>query len=304
MRFKFVLAAVITCAGSAAWLTLGVPGALQGQDPPAEKGGGKGFGGAKGKGGFGNLGMTPRDSRATCPKYHFENTNEDLMYCIFASSKVSKKKAAPLIVSLHGLGAGPGVMMTKSALDLAEAGGYVVVAPMGYNVGGWYGSPVLAGRGGAKGKAPGGAPAQPANLAELSEKDVMNVIGMVRKEYKIDDKRMYLMGHSMGGAGTLFLGSKHASMWAAVAAEAPAAFAMQNNRAEYLQKLKDAKVPVMIVHGDMDEAVPVANSRAWADTMKEMKMKYEYVEQPGISHGPVIESGMAPIYGFFAKYKK
>jgi len=302
MKFRFGLTAVIACAGVGMWLTLSVPGALQAQDPAAPKDGGKG---AKGKGFPANFGMTPRDSRATCPKYHFEDTNEDLLYCIFVSSKISKNKAAPLIVSLHGLGAGPGVMMTKNAIDLAEAGGYVLVAPMGYSVGGWYGSPLLTGRGGAKGNAPGrAAPAQPANLPELSEKDVMNIIAMIRKEYKIDDKRMYLMGHSMGGAGTLFLGSKHASMWAAIAAEAPAAFSMQNNRAEYLQKLKDAKVPVMIVHGDMDEAVPVANSRAWADTMKEMKMKYEYVEQPGISHGPVIESGMAPIYGFFAKYKK
>jgi len=317
MRLKFRLTAAIVFAGLAAWLTVTVPDAAQAQAPEAAKAGGRGPAGAKGKG-FGNLGMTPRDSRATCPKYRFEDTNEDLMYCVYASSKVSKNKAAPLIVSLHGLGAGPGVMMTKNAIDLAEAGGYVVVAPMGYNVGGWYGSPLLTGRGGAKGKAPkgnapedakgnapgGGAPPQPANLPELSEKDVMNVLAMIRKEYKIDDKRMYLMGHSMGGAGTLFLGSKHASMWAAIAAEAPAAFSMQNNRAEYLQKLKDAKVAVMIVHGDMDEAVPVANSRAWAGTMKELKMKYEYVEQPGISHGPVIESGMPPIYAFFAKHKK
>lgn len=284
MSLKFRFTAAVALTGLVAWVA-------PAQDPAAAKGGAKGRG-------FGNLGMTPRDSRATCPKYHFEDTGEDLMYCVFASSKVSKDKAAPLIVSLHGLGAGPGVMMTKNAIDLAEAGGYVVAAPMGYNVGGWYGSPLLTGRGGAKG------PAQPANLPELSEKDVMNVIGMIRKEYKIDSNRMYLMGHSMGGAGTLFLGSKHASMWAAIGAEAPAAFAMQNNRAEFVQKLKDAKVPVIIVHGDMDEAVPVANSRAWADTMKEMGLTYEYVEQPGISHGPVIESGMAPIYEFFGKHKR
>ena len=71
-----------------------------------------------------------------------------------------------------------------------------------------------------------------------------------------------------------------------------------------LQKLKDAKVPVIIVHGDADELVPVANSRAWAETMKQMGMTSEYVEQPGISHGPVIEAGMAPIYAFFAKHTK
>ena len=295
MNLKIRFTAAIAFAGLAAWLTLSAPGEAQAQAPAAAKG-------AKGKGGFGGagFGMTPRDDRATCPKYHFEDTNEDLTYCVFASSKVSKDKAAPLIVTLHGLGAGPGIMMTKNAIDLAEAGGYVLVSPMGYNVSGWYGSLTGGGRGGAKGK----GPAQPENLAELSEKDVLNVIAMIRKEYKIDDKRTYLMGHSMGGAGTLFLGSKHGSMWAAIGAEAPAAFSMNNNRAEVLQKLKDAKVPVMIVHGDMDEAVPVANSRMWADTMKELNMEYEYVEQPGISHGPVIESGMAQIYGFFAKHTK
>jgi Dipeptidyl aminopeptidases/acylaminoacyl-peptidases len=68
--------------------------------------------------------------------------------------------------------------------------------------------------------------------------------------------------------------------------------------------MKDAKIPVMIVHGDIDEVVPVTNSQAWVDAMKELKMKYEFIEQPGITHGPVIESGLKPIYEFFAKHKK
>ena len=87
----------------------------------------------------------------------------------------------------------------------------------------------------------------------------MNVLAMVRKEFKVDDKRIYLMGHSMGGAGALFLGGKYANMFAAVGAEAPAAF--WQTRKETLQPMKDAKVPVMIVHGDTDEVVPVTNSR-------------------------------------------
>jgi predicted peptidase len=155
----------------------------------------------------------------------------------------------------------------------------------------------------AKGGFGGGAP-PPANLAELSEKDVFNVIDIVRKEFKVDDKRMYLMGHSMGGAGALFLGSKHAKMWAAIGAEAPADFLMNDNRKELLQKIKDAKLPVIVVTGDIDEAVPVANTRMWVETMKELKLNYEYVEQPGITHGPVIESGLKPIYEFFTKHKR
>ena len=53
---------------------------------------------------------------------------------------------------------------------------------------------------------PGGGADVPANLGELSEKDVMNVLALVRKEYSIDDKRIYLIGHSMGGGGTWHLG--------------------------------------------------------------------------------------------------
>ena len=130
----------------------------------------------------------------------------------------------------------------------------------------------------------------------------MNVLAMVRKEFKIDDKRIYVMGHSMGGAGALYLGSKYPKMFAAVGAEAPAAF--WETKKETLQPMKDAKVPVMIVHGDIDEVVPVANSHAWVDIMKELKMNYEFIEQPGITHGPVIQSGLKPIYEFFAKHKK
>ena len=39
----------------------------------------------------------------------------------------------------------------------------------------------------------------------------MNLLAMARKEFNVDERRTYLMGHSMGGAGTLYLGSKYAS---------------------------------------------------------------------------------------------
>ncbi len=239
--------------------------------------------------------------------YHFEDTNEDLPYSLYVSSKVKKDQKAPLIVTLHGLGAPQTIMMSKTAIDLAEEGGYILVAPMGYNTSGWYGSPGVGGGGGRGKGAPGGGAAkgggnQPANLTELSEKDVMNVLAMVRKEFNVDDKRIYLMGHSMGGAGALFLGGKYANIFAAVGAEAPAAF--WQTRKETLQPMKDAKVPVMIVHGDADEVVPVTNSEGWVEVMKELGMEYEFVKQPGISHGPVIQSGQQPIYEFFAKHKK
>ena len=132
----------------------------------------------------------------------------------------------------------------------------------------------------------------------------MNVLDMMRKEFTVDPKRIYLTGHSMGGAGTLFLGAKHANLWAAIAPVAPASFMMNNNRAEILGKVKAAGVPVLLLTGDADEVVAPANTRMWAETLKELNVNHVYIEQPGVTHGPVITTSQKEIYDFFAKQVK
>lgn len=132
----------------------------------------------------------------------------------------------------------------------------------------------------------------------------MNVLAMMREEFNIDSKRIYLTGHSMGGAGAFFLASKHANLWAAVAPVAPASFMMNNNRAEILTKIKDAGMPVLLITGDADEVVAPANTRLWAETLKELGMNHEYIEQPGIGHGPIITTSQKDIFPFFAKHAK
>src|SRR5690606_27549021 len=66
------------------------------------------------------------DPRAEDRTYHFADTDEDLPYCVFASSKIDAEKPAPLIISLHGLGAPPQIMCNSTAVDLAEEGGYIL----------------------------------------------------------------------------------------------------------------------------------------------------------------------------------
>jgi len=202
---------------------------------------------------------------------------------------------------------------------------------MGYNPRGWYGAPPPQRRGGpppppadsARGAASDGraadaaaAPPQgrrgaippgvlsdpndPPNLRELSEKETLEVVDLIRKEFKVDDDRTYLMGHSMGGAGTLYLGIKYPQRWAAIAALAPAAFAVDR---EGLSKIP--KMPIMLVHGDMDTVVPVTVGRAWAEAMKSIPMKdYKYIEVPGGDHGTVIGSHQAELFSFFAKHSR
>jgi predicted esterase len=269
------------------------------------------------------------DPRVLQRTYVFKETNEFMPFTLFASSKVRKDKKNPLIVALHGLGGDQNTMVRESfrAVELAEQGGYILVAPMGYNSGGWYGIPPGAPRGGGGRGAPNGAnpagapqrgagagrggatpPPPPAGgtavtdvakVRELSEKDVLNVLDMIRKEFNVDEHRTYLMGHSMGGAGTLYLGVKYPANWAAIAAIAPAAFQLNPDS---LASIKD--MPVIIVQGDADTAVPVANTRRWADKLKELKMTHEYHEIAGGDHGSVIATGMPDIFAFFAKHTR
>jgi predicted peptidase len=278
-------------------------GAPATEAPQANRGGGRGA-------------VDPRVQQRT---YMFEDSNEQMPYALFVSSKVNKDKKNPLIVSLHGLGGDQNTMVRESlrSVELAEQGGYILVAPMGYNSGGWYGIPPSPPRpAGANAAAQPGRGVGPrpviggtaitdlAKVREASEKDVMNVLDMVRKEFNVDERRIYLMGHSMGGAGTYYLGSKHGNVWAALAPIAPAAMGMTNDRTKVLQAIKDAGVPMLVSMGDADEAVPVANVRTWVDTMKELQMDVEYKEYPGVTHGPIMAASMDSIYAFFAKHSK
>jgi predicted peptidase len=262
---------------------------------------------AAGRGGRGAV-----DPRVQQRTYLFTDTGEQLPYAVFVSSKVSRDKKNPLIVALHGLGGDQNTMMRPNALQLAEEGGYIMVGPMGYNSGGWYGAPARYNGGGPGGRrggnagpppAGGAAITDPAKLHEASEKDVMNVLDMIRKEFNVDENRTYLMGHSMGGAGTIYLGVKYASIWAAIGAEAPATAPAGLTPDTF--SLEPAKnVPMIIVQGDMDTLVPVAGARLWIEKMKELKITHQYIEVAGGDHGSVLTTGAPDIFAFFAGHTK
>jgi poly(3-hydroxybutyrate) depolymerase len=206
---------------------------------------------------------------------------------VFVSTKVDKRRKSPLVIALHGANVTPAQMLGFVS-DAAQDGGYIVAAPMGYSLEGWYGVPGRV-----------RADATPANLSELSEKDVMNVLDLVRKEFNVDDARIYLLGQSMGGAGALHLGVKHRQIWAAVGATAPAAASLSPSSLEAATDL-----PMILIHGDADQSVQVAQSRRWAEKMRELKMTYEYVELPGGAHRDAIVVGAPRVFAFFSKHSK
>lgn len=274
------------------------------------------------------------DPRVQQRSYLFTDTGEQMPYALFVSSKVGREGKSPVIVALHGLGGTHNTMVSTrlKTIDLAEEGGYIFVAPMGYNCGGWYGMPVRArgggapGGGGQRGATPQGAPSQgappqgapprgagggrgggamacngggtkitdAAEVRAMSEKDVMNVLALVRKEFNVDERRIYLMGHSMGGAGTLYLGATHPEVWAAIAADAPPF-------AGHAEELAKAQLPTLVIQGDLDNVVPVEGTRAYVETLNELGANHKYVEIAGLDHNI---GGIADMYEWFAKHSR
>ena len=161
-----------------------------------------------------NAGDNPVLGRIQKKTYDFKEAGKEMEYALFVPTTYKKGKKTPLMVALHGLGSNPQqILRYPSFTGLAEKNGYILVAPMGYNSRGWYGV-----------KGPRSPKTDPENLGELSEKDVMNVLALVREDFTIDEKRIYLMGHSMGGGGTWHLGLKYPELWAGLAPIAPAIF--------------------------------------------------------------------------------
>jgi poly(3-hydroxybutyrate) depolymerase len=221
--------------------------------------------------------------------YLLDPANEILPYRMYVPTSYNGSKAFPLIVALHGLGGTEDAFFdnyNKALPPLAESHGYIVAAPLGYRVDGSYGWGL------------GTAPADPATkrTQDLSEQDVMQVLQRVRQQYRIDDSRIYLMGHSMGAIGTWKIAPKFPDMWAAIApisgSGAPAT----------LERIRT--VPEIIVHGDNDPTVNVAGSRNMVAKLKELGTEHKYIEVPGGLHGDVVAPNVAAIIDFFDAHRK
>jgi poly(3-hydroxybutyrate) depolymerase len=221
--------------------------------------------------------------------YVFEPSGEILPYRLYVPTGYDKTRPLPLIVALHGLGANEGSFFEsygKRLPLLAEQHGYIVVAPLGYRPDGFYGWGV--------GEPPADLAAR--QLQERSEQDVMEVLARVRKDYRIDPSRIYLMGHSMGAIGTWRLAAKYPDIWAAVA---PISGSGAVTTVEKMQG-----IPQIVVHGDKDPTVPVTGSRTMVAEMKRLGMEVQYIEVPGGDHLSVVVPNLEAVVAFFDAHKK
>jgi len=200
-------------------------------------------------------------------------------YAIHVSSKYDPLRPTPLVIGLHGGGDGgkDDTLVTgsgESALNWyqqeAEQWSWIVACPSAL-------------------KAPWRNQANAPLIDSLVEE--------MKTLYNIDERRIYLVGHSMGGFGTWHWGPARSEIWAACA---PCAGGGGPN---------GIQIPVYIYHGSDDPVCRVGRDRSAAKALVKDKKKskpreqFVYTELDGVGHG-FPGSVRSAIFKWFAGIRK
>src|SRR5262245_57434702 len=119
----------------------------------------------------------------------------------------------------------------------------------------------------------------------------------VMKEYKIDAKRQYLTGLSMGGAGTWSVAVAHPDRWAAIV---PICAPGDTATAD---KIKD--VPTWAFVGDKDRENIVNGMKGMIDELEKAGAKPKYTVYPGVGHNSWDNAyGTDELYKWMLEQKK
>ncbi len=200
--------------------------------------------------------------------------NELQPYRVFIPSKYDASKPTPMVVALHGMGGDENSYFMSYDNGIvkreAEARGYIVVCPKGRGSASMY-------------------------MGD-AEKDVLDVIAAMRRDYNVDANRIYLTGHSMGGYGTWSIAPKYPELFAAIAPISG------GGNPQALSKIKH--VPEIVIHGDNDPTVNVENSRKMVKAAQELGIKIKYVEVPGGNHTDIAVPAMKGIFDWFDENQK
>ena len=134
----------------------------------------------------------------------------------------------------------------------------------------------------------------------IAEKDVYDVLADVEKRFPIDRNRVYLTGLSMGGGGTLWLGLTRPDIWAAIAPVCPAPPSETKSFAP-----NALNYPVSFHQGGADPVVNPQGTRDWVKLMKDLGIKVEYTEYPGVQHNCWEEAYKdEAIFKWFSKFRR
>lgn len=199
----------------------------------------------------------------------------EIKYIVFIPHDYKGDKPYPTILFLHGAGSSgtDGKKQTQGGLATAirkqeKTFPFIAIFPQSQK-GGW-------------------------TASSAEGKRAMAILAEVEKQHKVDSKRIYLTGLSMGGFGTWSFAAAHPDKWAAIA---PICGGGDPKNAE---KIKN--IPCWCFHGDADKTVPVQRSRDMIEALKKAGGTPKYDEYPDVGHNSWDKAyGNPELYQWFLK---
>lgn len=171
------------------------------------------------------------------------------------------------------------------------------------------------------------------NWEEWGRLDAMEALSVVKRRYRIDEDRVYLTGHSMGGHGVWHIGAMFPDQFAAIGPSAgwisfwTYRFRGQNfvDTSAVREMIRRPTTPsetfrhlgnyrqygVYILQGSEDDNVPPEEARSMAEKLTGFHHDFIYHEQKGVGHWWDLsdEPGAdcvdwAPMFDFFARHAR
>jgi predicted peptidase len=188
--------------------------------------------------------------------------HEDLPFALYASKELSAAQKYPLVLALHGKSQNDengkqvsGWMKSFTKTENYTAHPCIILAPLCYQPfggtgSGWYDKPGT---------------------------EAVDLVKKLIKSLPIDEKRVYVIGHSMGGFGTCHLMNAEPRLFTAGVAVSGCSGAETANTFK--------KRPLWIFHAVDDEVVKVSVSQTLAKALERSEKTFKYTEFPTGGHG-------------------
>jgi len=221
-------------------------------------------------------GRDPLSTRSGDMRFAYRSSvdRELVPFRLFVPDNYDRSQSYPLVVALHGAGGDENTFMESfdgTFKENARDRGYIVASVNGRGPYGGY--------------------------RDASAQDVIDVLDLVQRVYPIDETRTYLMGHSMGGGGTVRIGFEYADRFAALAPIAG------YGSAEDLAKAPE--MPLFIAQGELDALVPVERARNFHEAAQALGMpSLHYVENEGTDHVAIVAEVMDQIFDWFDLHRR
>lgn len=223
-----------------------------------------------------------------------EAEGKQIPYRVYLPQGWSAAKPWPLVVVLHGYGATADQPFDEAAGLLqreADKHGFVLLSPNGYNGMADYGAnlplPSVLPRSGPP------LAMTPQDESRLAQADVLHVLERTVKDYRIDARRIYLMGNSMGMTGVLHFARMMPERWCAISASGGPPW--PDYPVERLRPLSGA----LFVHGGRDNLAKVADTQRLTERAKAAGVDARMQVMPEGTHGNAWAQYLPETFAFF-----